>query len=178
MANPYFTIGHSNRSVDEFIGLLRAADVRFLVDVRLLPGSRANPQFDQDALAASLADAGVGYLRSAGLTGRRGVSDSVPPEVNGAWRNQSFHNYADHALSGQFSDALEELRELGRDRRTTVMCSEAVWWRCHRRIIADHLLAHDENVRHIMAQDRIDPATLTPGASVHPDRSVTYPLPG
>ncbi|WP_152176342.1 DUF488 domain-containing protein, partial [Mycobacterium tuberculosis] len=107
-------------------------------------GSRRYPQFDQEALAASLRDAGIGYRRAEGLTGRRPVSRDVPFETNAWWQNRSFHNYADHALSTDFEVALDDLRAEGQLRRVTVMCSESVWWRCHRRIIADHLLARDE----------------------------------
>ena len=94
--------------------------------------------------------------------------------MNALWRNRSFHNYADYAMGEEFADALARLRAEGAETTTVVMCSEAVWWRCHRRIIADHLLAFGEDVRHIM-EDRIDPATLTPGALVHADGNVTYP---
>lgn len=102
----------------------------------------------------------------------------MPFEVNGWWQNRSFHNYADHALSEDFARALAELREQGHVQRTAVMCSEAAWWRCHRRIIADHLLAHDEDVRHILGPRHVDPADLSRGAVVGPDSTVTYPADG
>lgn len=175
MGEPYFTIGHSTREIDEFIELLHSSDVEAIVDVRKLPGSKRYPQFDQDALASSLTAAGIGYRRAEELTGRRRVSKDVPFRVNGWWENRSFHNYADHALSGDFQQALTELREQGRTQRLAVMCSEAVWWRCHRRIIADHLLAHKEQVHHILDAHQVRPAQLSHGAEVGPDGTVTYP---
>lgn len=152
----FFTVGHSNRSSAEFIDLLREAGVELLVDVRRLPGSNRYPHFNQDALAAALDEAGIGYTRLDGLGGRRSASKTIPPEVNGWWENRSFHNYADHALSPEFAEALENLISEGRERLTAVMCSEAVWWRCHRRIIADHLLARGEDVRHIMGPGKME----------------------
>jgi len=178
MSDPIFTVGHSNRAVEQLVGLLHGSGVELVVDVRRLPGSSRYPQFDQAALARSLSAAGIGFSRSAGLTGRRPVSRDVPFEVNGWWQNRSFHNYADHALSAQFRDALAELREVARTRRTAVMCSEAVWWRCHRRIIADHLLAAGEDVRHILGETSVDAAQLSDGAVVDDDGRVTYPLNG
>ncbi|MFD4403113.1 DUF488 family protein [Nocardia sp. NPDC058499] len=178
MSDPFFTIGHSTRTVDEFVGLLRGSSVELIVDVRRLPGSTRYPQFDQDALSTSLDGAGIGYRRAEALTGRRPMSRDVPFEVNGWWENRSFHNYADHALSDDFRRALCALRELGRVSCVAVMCSEAVWWRCHRRIIADHLLAYDGDVRHILGPGHIDAAQLSRGAVVGLDGTVTYPVGG
>lgn len=175
MSTPFFTIGHSNRTLVEFLELLRESRVELVVDVRRLPGSARYPQFDEDALAASLDEAGIGFRRAAGLTGRRPVNHDVPFAVNAWWTNRSFHNYADHALTAEFRQALAELREAGGAGRTAVMCSEAVWWRCHRRIIADHLLAHDDDVMHILGPGRVDDAQPSPGAEIGPDRVVTYP---
>jgi uncharacterized protein (DUF488 family) len=175
MAPPFFTIGHSDRTLEEFTALLREAGVEVVVDVRRLPGSRRNPQFDEDFLSDALSGVGVRYSRIAELGGRRPSAGNVPPEANGFWRNRSFRNYADHGLSAEFGSGLARLREAGGDRRAAVMCSEAVWWRCHRRIIADHLLAHGHEVFHVMSGHRVDAAQLTPGAVVHADRTVTYP---
>lgn len=175
---PFYTVGHSTRTLDEFIDLLRSVGVRVLVDVRRLPGSRRYPHFDQEALAESLSGAGIEYRRLASLGGRRSRDRSVPDEVNGFWENRSFHNYADHALSEEFRTGLAELRGWGAERTTAVMCSEAVWWRCHRRIIADHLLAAGEQVLHLMEPGKAPPAQLTAGAVVDPDGGrVTYPQP-
>jgi uncharacterized protein (DUF488 family) len=102
-------------------------------------------------------------------------SRDVAPEVNGYWQNASFHNYADYALSQAYAEGLAALREIGHARRATVMCSEAVWWRCHRRIVADWLIAAGESVVHIMAPGKVEPASMTPGAVRAPDGTVTYP---
>ncbi|MCW4457428.1 DUF488 family protein [Microbacterium sp. MPKO10] len=175
---PVFTVGHSDRSIDDFLGMLREHGVEQIVDVRRLPGSRAHPQFNDDALASSLRAVGIGYQRIEELTGRRPVSTDVPFEVNAFWNNRSFHNYADYALGTAFGHGLTQLNKLSTQHRAAVMCSEAVWWRCHRRIIADHLLAHGRDVRHIMSVAKADAASLTAGAVTHPDGSVTYPLSG
>jgi uncharacterized protein (DUF488 family) len=173
--NPIFTVGHSNRTIDEFIDLLRVARIDLIVDIRRLPGSRTHPQFDCERLAESLAGAQIGYELVVPLGGRRGKVDAILAETNGVWRNRSFHNYADYALTDEFTAGLHRLITLGTERRCGIMCSEAVWWRCHRRIIADHLLAHGIEVRHLIGKGRIEPATPTDGAVMHEDGSVTYP---
>lgn len=175
MTLPFFTIGHSNRSFDEFIELLRSAEIGLLADIRRIPRSRANPQFNQDTLAATLPTAKISYEWMAALGGRRGVVKAVPPDVNGLWRNLSFHNYADYALSAEFRAGLRHLIEQGREQRCSIMCSEAVWWRCHRRIVTDYLIANGETVIHIMAPGRFEPAQLTAGAVIRPDGTVVYP---
>jgi len=172
---PFFTIGHSNRSIEEFAELLRSAEIELVADVRKFPRSRANPQFNEDALPQSLAPFQISYELMTVLGGRRGVVKSVSPDVNGLWRNLSFHNYADYALSAEFSVGLNHLLERGREQRCTIMCSEAVWWRCHRRIVADYLIASGETVLHIMGPGRFEAAKLTPGAVVRPDGKVEYP---
>ena len=139
MSNPFFTIGHSTRSIDEFVTLLTSADVKLVVDVRTVPRSRTNPQFNRDALPASLAAHGIAYEHFAALGGLRGKQPGVSPDVNAFWENASFHNYADYALGEEFRSSLENLRALGHATRLTVMCAESLWWRCHRRIIADYL---------------------------------------
>ncbi|MBZ9764222.1 DUF488 domain-containing protein [Mesorhizobium sp. CA8] len=171
---PFFTVGHSNRKIEEFIDILRQGRIGIVVDVRRLPGSRAYPQFDSERLAASLAEAQIAYEIVVPLGGRRGKVDAVPPETNGAWRNQSFHNYADYAFSAEFRSGLDRLLAL-RPRRCAMMCSEAVWWRCHRRIIADYLLAHGEEVFHLMGNGRVEKAVPTAGAVLRDDGSVIYP---
>jgi uncharacterized protein (DUF488 family) len=172
---PFYTVGHSNRSIDEFVALLRAADVARVVDIRKIPRSRANPQFNETTLPAELERAGISYERVAALGGRRGKDPSVPAELNGFWTHQSFHNYADYALSEEFDAGLQQLIEVGRTQRCAMMCSEAVWWRCHRRIVADHLIARGEAVFHIMTERRVEPAQLTKGASVRAGAQVVYP---
>lgn len=173
-----FTIGHSNRSLDEFTSLLQEAGVTALVDVRKLPGSRRYPHFNEEVLAEELPHRGISYRRVEELTGRRKVSHTVPFEVNANWRNRSFHNYADHALSEEFATALRELCDAAQQDPTALMCSEAVWWRCHRRIIADHLLAAGGEVHHIMGAGQPTPAKLNEGAVIGSDDKVRYPATG
>jgi len=172
---PFFTIGHSNRSFEEFAGLLGSADIQLLADVRKFPRSRANPQFNEETFSASLAPFKISYEWMAVLGGRRGIAKSISPDVNGLWRNLSFHNYADYALSNEFGAGLKHLLARGRDRRCSIMCSEAVWWRCHRRIVTDYLIASGETVFHIMGPGRFEPAQMTPGAEIRPDGKVVYP---
>lgn len=175
MPLPFFTIGHSNRSLADFIALLKAPRVECIVDVRKMPMSRANPQFNRDTLPEALAAFQLSYDHIAALGGLRGKARSLPGGINGFWENASFHNYADYALSEPFREGLESLIAEGRRRRCAIMCSEAVWWRCHRRLIADNLIARGERVFHIMGSGRIEAARLTSGAVVRPDRTVVYP---
>jgi uncharacterized protein (DUF488 family) len=171
---PIFTVGHSTRSIAEFCDLLRLGPVDLVVDVRTIPRSRRNPQYNEDVLRDELAPYQIGYERIAELGGLRGRSAAVPAEVNAFWENQSFHNYADYALSEQFADAFAKLIELSSARTCAIMCAEAVWWRCHRRIIGDYLLARGRTVLHLMGKDRVDPAKLTPAAKVQ-GRKIVYP---
>ena len=150
--------------------------MRLVVDVRTVPRSRTNPQYNADVLGTELAPWHVGYRPIAGLGGLRGRARDVPPELNAYWQNQSFHNYADYALSPAFGSALDELIALAADTPTAIMCSEAVWWRCHRRIIADYLLARGIPVLHLMGSNRIDPARITPAAEER-DGHLVYPAP-
>ena len=175
MTLPFFTIGHSNRSLEAFAELLRGAEIELVADIRTVPRSRANPQFNKEALPDALAAFHVSYEHIAALGGLRGKARSLAPDVNGFWTNESFHNYADYALSADFHAGLAHLLEQGRKRRCALMCSEAVWWRCHRRIVADHLLARGETVFHIMAKGRVEPARLTAGAVIQPGGTVAYP---
>jgi len=173
---PAYTIGHSTRTIPEFVELLRAGPVQLVIDVRTVPRSRTNPQYNSDALPDALAYYQVGYERIAELGGLRGRARDVPPEVNGFWQNQSFHNYADYALSDAFSGGLEQLIARADQRPTAIMCSEAVWWRCHRRIIADYLLMRGRPLLHLMGKDRVEPAGMTPAAEERDGRLV-YPAP-
>ena len=141
-----------------------------------MPRSRTNPQYNSEVLAGELAQFQIGYRRIAELGGLRGRSRTVPSGVNGFWKNQSFHNYADYALSEQFERGIDELLPLSTDRRTAIMCAEAVWWRCHRRIIADYLLERGRSVIHLMGSGRAEAATLTTGATERDDRLI-YPAP-
>jgi uncharacterized protein (DUF488 family) len=177
-ALPFFTIGHSTRSVAELVDLLTAAEVGLLVDVRTVPRSRTNPQFNKDALPGALAAAAIDYAHLAALGGLRGRKTGVPPDVNAFWTNQSFHNYADYAMSQEFRAGLARLRELGRERRCAVMCAETLWWRCHRRIIADYLVSEGETVFHILGVNEVARAHLTPAARRGPEGTLVYPDPG
>ena len=170
-----YTVGHSNHSLADFLALLAQVDVQCLVDIRKLTGSRAQPQFNADALAAALATQGVGYLHLAALGGLRGRSPGMDGQRNGWWSNASFHRYADYACTQAFAQGLQQLLMLSEQKRCALMCAEAVWWRCHRRIIADHLIARGEAVFHIMGKDRPETARLTSGARIRPDESVVYP---
>jgi uncharacterized protein (DUF488 family) len=174
---PFFTIGHSTRSLEEFVGLLKGAEVRRLVDIRTVPRSRTNPQFNKETLPEALATSDISYEHMAGLGGLRGKSRTVAPDVNALWTHSSFHNYADYALSEEFHSGLARLIEEGSRERCAIMCSEAVWWRCHRRIVADYLIARQEQVFHIMGEGRLETAKLTPGAVIRPDEKVVYPAP-
>jgi uncharacterized protein (DUF488 family) len=175
----FFTIGHSRHSLDAFIELLRHAGVRSVVDVRTVPRSRTNPQFNRDALPQSLAGHGIGYEHIAQLGGLRSRSKERSSAVNALWENASFHNYADYAMSEPFAEGLARLRDIGRAAPCAIMCAEALWWRCHRRIIADYLLAAGEAVSHIMSDGKLVPAKMTPGARPAPRPAsaplVTYP---
>jgi uncharacterized protein (DUF488 family) len=175
MSNPFFTIGHSTRPIDEFVALLMTAEVKLIVDVRTVPRSRTNPQFNRDVLPASLAAHGIAYEHFPALGGLRGRQPGVASDVNSFWENPSFHNYADYALSEEFRSGLEKLRALGHATRSSVMCAESLWWRCHRRIIADYLIAAGEEVFHILGLGHIEPARLTPEAQAAPDGGLTYP---
>jgi uncharacterized protein (DUF488 family) len=172
---PFFTIGHSTRSIAEFVDLLKAAEIRCVVDVRTIPRSRTNPQYNSDVLADTLSRFEIGYIHIPALGGLRGGERDIAPAVNAFWQNQSFHNYADYALTEAFHSGLAELLALGRERRCAIMCAEAVWWRCHRRIIADYLIAAGESVFHILGKNHIEPAQMTRAAEPGPDSSLTYP---
>ncbi len=174
-ANPIFTIGHSTRSVPELIALLEQTAVDLLVDVRSVPLSRTNPQFNADALPQPLAAAGILYRHLSALGGLRGRRQDCPSSPNTLWRNDAFRNYADYAASVAFRAGLDELAALARDRRCAIMCAEALWWRCHRRLIADYLLARDFQVAHIMGRYKVEPATMTPGARRLSDGTLVYP---
>ena len=180
----FFTIGHSTRSIAEFVELLRSAEVSVVVDVRTVPRSRTNPQYNRESLPASLSEFGIGYRHIASLGGLRGSKHDVAPSVNGFWENKSFHNYADYAMGEAFQQGLAELIALGAEQRCAIMCAESVWWRCHRRIIADYLLAAGETVFHIMTPRKIDVAKMTEGARVlsgvvaYPSAAPSLPLDG
>ena len=160
--------------MDELIGLLRSACVGVLVDVRSVPRSRTNPQFNADALPDALEPYGMSYLHLRTLGGLRHRRISDGPSENDLWRNASFRAYADYAATPPFQAGLAELEGLAAAQVCAIMCAEAVWWRCHRRIIADYLLTNGITVCHILGPGRIEPARLTPGAEPQPDGSLRY----
>jgi uncharacterized protein (DUF488 family) len=160
---PVFTIGHSTRSIPEFVRLLGAGEVRLVVDIRRIPRSRTNPQYDADRLPAELAPFGIGHLRIAELGGLRKKS-GVEDDVNAFWTSSSFKNYADYALSEEFRSGFDRLLDLAAGERTAIMCAESVWWRCHRRIVADYLLCAGRPVFHLMNADDVVPAHPSDGA--------------
>jgi uncharacterized protein (DUF488 family) len=166
-----FTIGHSTRSLDELVAALRSFDVTVLVDIRTIPRSRHNPQFNADALAAALPALGLRYVHFKGLGGLRKPRADSP---NQGWRNTSFRGYADYMATDDFDLALAQLRELADTGTVAIMCAEAVQWRCHRSLVADALLARGAHVEHISALSRSTPHRMTPFAEVRDDR-VTYP---
>lgn len=171
--NPVFTIGHSTRSAAELIALLGEAAADLVADVRAFPRSRTNPQFNAPELQKTLARAAIAYRYLPALGGRR--RGRKEPSPNTLWRNESFRAYADYAGTVEFRAGLEELCALAGEHRCAVMCAEAVWWRCHRRIIADYLLAAGFEVVHILAPGKLTPATLTPGAMRSTDGGLVYP---
>jgi uncharacterized protein (DUF488 family) len=175
MTYPFYTIGHSTRSIEEFMGLLLSVKVTLVADVRTVPRSRTNPQYNRDVLPQTLAASRIGYEHIAALGGLRGRQHDVPPSINASWENKSFHNYADYAMGESFRRGLAVLRELGQSRCCAIMCAEAVWWQCHRRIIADYLLAAGEAVFHIIGPRKIEPAGMTAAARRHPSGILTYP---
>jgi uncharacterized protein (DUF488 family) len=172
-----FTVGHSTRTVADLVALLQEAEVSLLVDVRSFPRSRTTPQFNGDTLPGSLAAAGIGYRHLRALGGRRHHPKGAPPSLNGYWRVDAFRSYADYAETEEFRAGLEELQALARKDRCAIMCAEAVWWRCHRRIIADYLLARGWDVQHIMGPGQVVAATPTPGVRVMTGGTVRYPAP-
>jgi len=175
MAHPFYTIGHGTRSLGEFVDLLRSVEVTVLADVRTVPRSRTNPQYNRDALPQSLEAFGIAYEHMAALGGLRSRVREMAPEVNAFWENDSFHNYADYAMGERFREGLAHLRELGRRQRCAIMCAETVWWRCHRRIITDYLLAAGETVFHILGPGKIEAAMMNEAARPQGANVLTYP---
>jgi uncharacterized protein (DUF488 family) len=166
-----FTIGHSTRSLEELLQILTAFGIEVLADVRTIPRSRHNPQFNGDTLEAALAARGLRYVHLRELGGLRRPRPDSP---NRGWKNESFRGYADHMQSSDFEAGLAALRSLAENARVAVMCAEAVPWRCHRSLIADALVARGDEVQHITTASRSSPHRMTPFARVQAG-SVTYP---
>ena len=169
-----YTIGHSTRPAAELVALLDGHGVRNLVDVRTIPRSRHNPQFNGDTLGATLAAAGIGYLHMPSLGGLRRAK---PDSLNSGWRNLSFRGYADYMQTPEFAAAIDELIAIARSRPTAIMCAEAVPWRCHRSLIADALLVRGVPAVEIVSATRATAHALTPFARVA-GAGITYPEEG
>lgn len=174
-ARSVHTIGHSTRTLEELAALLSEAAVQTIVDVRSIPRSRHNPQFNIETLPQSLQEFDIGYQHFPELGGRRHRARNAPPSPNTYWQNDSFRNYADYAMTAEFARGMEKLRALAGRSSCAIMCSEAVWWRCHRRIISDYLLAEGFDVFHIMGPHQMDVATPTPGVIPQSDGTLVYP---
>jgi uncharacterized protein (DUF488 family) len=165
------TVGHSTRPVDALIEMLEAHGIQRLIDVRTVPKSRYNPQYNREALERSLRDAGIGYEHRKALGGLRHARKDSP---NMGWRNASFRGYADYMQTPEFESALDALVGAAAHEAVVIMCAEAVPWRCHRSLISDALTARGYRVEHIMSATRSDPHTMTSFARVE-GTSVTYP---
>ncbi len=166
-----FTIGHSTKALEEFISLLQANSITMVVDIRTIPRSRHNPQFNNETLPGSLHAAGIGYKHMPGLGGLRHARKDSP---NTGWHNLSFRGFADYMQTEEFEKNLEELNHLAQSETIALMCAEAVPWKCHRSLIADAFLVRGISVEHIMSPNRRTPHSLTPFAQVN-GIHITYP---
>lgn len=166
-----YTIGHSNRSIEDFIALLEENGIEALVDIRTIPKSRTNPQFGQDQLPGSVESTGIQYIYMKDLGGLRKTTSDSP---NAGWRNLSFRGYADYMQTDAFADTIEALIELGERNTAAIMCAEAVPWRCHRSLVGDAMLVRGHEVIDIMGPGKTKPNPLTPFAEVD-GTTITYP---
>jgi uncharacterized protein (DUF488 family) len=169
-----WTVGHSTHALERLVDLLRSHAIEQVADIRTVPRSRRHPQFERDALARSLPERGIAYAHLPRLGGWKHPDAH---SSNGAWRNRSFRGYADYALTPEFAAGLDELLASAEARRTAMMCSEALWWRCHRRLVADRIVVAGGTVGHIGSNGRVTTHTLTSFAAVDPSGRVTYPAP-
>ncbi len=168
-----FTIGHSTHSIDEFVDLLKAHGIQFVIDVRTIPKSRHNPQYNRETLALTLRRNSIGYEHMPGLGGLRHTKKD---SINTSWENASFRGFADYMQTEEFKQSLNTLVERASKQPTVIMCAEAVPWRCHRSLIADALLVHEITVLDIMNKTSAKEHTMTPWAHVS-GKTVTYPKP-
>jgi uncharacterized protein (DUF488 family) len=166
-----FTIGHSTRPIEEFIELLKSQDITQLVDIRTIPRSRHNPQYEKEALSKALKKAGIEYVYLKDLGGLR---PAVKNSVNDAWRNESFRNYADYMQTKGFERGIHELIEFGKEKTTAIMCAEAVPWRCHRSLVGDALVARHISVFDIISEHSVNEHAITSFAAVD-GTQITYP---
>ena len=172
MAQDLFTVGHGTLEAAHFVELLQGAGVSLLVDIRIAPGSRRLPQFNKEDMEVWLPRSGIGYHWEKALGGRRKPD---PGSVNLALRNEAFRGYADYMATPAFSEALDEVLDLLDTDQVAVMCSESLWWRCHRRLVADAAtLARERGVRHLMHSGRLEPHRVTEGARLNADGLVVY----
>jgi uncharacterized protein (DUF488 family) len=169
-----FTIGHSTHPLDRFLALLAQHGIEVLADIRRFPGSRKFPHFNQDNLASALPEVGIEYRWFEALGGRRKKTNGSSNNLG--LRNESFRNYADYMLTEEFREGVKQLLAVATGKPTAFMCSESVFWRCHRRLVADYLLVNGIAVQHIMPSGELRPHTLTEGASVEAG-ALTYPQP-
>jgi len=174
MGHIIYTIGHSTRSIEEFISILQKYEIRQLVDIRTIPKSRRNPQYGEGNLGQTLSEAGIEYIQMKDLGGLR---PAVKSSENKGWKNKSFRNYADYMQTSDFQNAVEDLYQLSSDSRTVMMCAEAVPWRCHRRLVGDALLIRGVEVIDIFDEKNIKPHVLTSFAMVM-GKKITYPESG
>jgi uncharacterized protein (DUF488 family) len=172
MSPAIFTIGHSTHPLDQFLTLLAQHGIETLVDIRGFPGSRKHPQFGGESLAAALQQSGVDYHWLEALGGRRPKSQDE--SANLGLENRGFRNYADYMRTEEFRNGVEQLLEIARQKRTVIMCAESLFWRCHRRLVSDFLVANDVTVQHILTTGELRPHELTRGAVVE-GKQVTYP---
>jgi uncharacterized protein (DUF488 family) len=169
-----YTIGHSTRTLDELIGMLQEAGVTRVADIRFIPRSGRHPHFNIDTLPAALAAAGIDYAHLPALGGRRSARKDAASR-NTLWRVQAFRNYADYAETPAFQAGLAHLERLATERPTAIMCAEAVWWRCHRRLVADYMLTRGWEIVHLMAPGQRQAGMLTEGAAPQRDGTIAYP---
>jgi uncharacterized protein (DUF488 family) len=158
-----WTVGHSNRTLEQFIELLTAQQIQLLADVRRFPGSRRLPHFNQENLSKSLADVGIEYVHFPELGGRRKALANSP---NNAWRNEAFRGYADFMMTPEFRAGIDRLLKFAREKRTAIMCAEALWWQCHRSLIADYLKAAGHSVMNILAANKVEEHPFTSAAKI------------
>jgi uncharacterized protein (DUF488 family) len=169
-AHTIYTIGHSTRSLEEFLNMLQSFDIKILADIRSLPGSRKYPQFNKEDLKISLENVGIQYLHLADLGGRRKVKKD---SKNNRWNNASFRGYADYMETEEFKNGIVKLEHIALEKPTAYMCSEAVWWRCHRSMVSDYLKAKGWTVLHIMAIQKVQEHKYTSPARIV-DGNVLY----
>ncbi len=169
-----FTIGHSTRSLAALIDALKGAGADAVADIRRFPSSRRHPHFNSETLAPALSQAGIAYRHFPGLGDRRAGRDDGKPSPHTLWREPGFRNFADYAETDAFRAAFAELRAMAKQGSPAILCAEAVWWRCHRRIVTDYLIADGIPVVHIFDENKRVPAVLTPGAVQQGDGTLLY----